>query len=103
MNQSTVSNLTDDELRNINPDQEPFVYEEVFKRFSKHDADVDDAFREGFDEGREEGFDQGYTEGSDNIKAIRDLCSEQKDLANAHPSFVIRALRELHKIIGTQD
>jgi hypothetical protein len=92
MKQTTLSNLTRNELCSLDP-AEPGVYAEVFKRFIDEPAQ--------FDIGREEGFEDGYAEGSENIEAIRDLCDEQidKNVLSAHPSFVSKALRELHRLI----
>ncbi len=45
MNQPTLSNLTHNELISLDPEQEPGVYEEVFKRFIE--LNPQDEFRRG--------------------------------------------------------
>ncbi len=45
MNKTTLSNLTHNELISLDPEQEPGVYEEVFKRFIK--LNPQDEFKRG--------------------------------------------------------
>ena len=90
MIQAQIRNLTDDELKSMNPEENPLVYIEVFKRFNSADsadssadsaAEYERGLEEGREEGRDEGYDQGYEEGKNSDISEQEISALERRIS----------------------